>query len=63
MYFYYGKNIQYYKGEELYLANIRKFKSGVEMLEAREVVVCFDFQKKVLEEYFDELAKLIIIEA
>jgi len=44
------------------LEKIRKFKSGLEMFEEIGIVVCFEFQKKVLEEYFGGLADFIVIQ-
>jgi len=43
------------------LEKIRKFKSGLEMFEEMGFVVCFEFQQKVLEEYFEGLAEIIVI--
>ena len=47
---------------DLNMVNLRKFKSGLEMFEERGLVVCFEFQRKVLEEYFGDLANIMIIE-
>lgn len=47
---------------DLNMVNLRKFKNGLEMFEERGLVVCFEFQRQVLEKYFGELAKIIIIE-
>jgi len=46
---------------DLNMVNLRKFKSGLEMFEDRGIVVCFEFQKKVLEEYFEGLVDIIVI--
>lgn len=46
----------------LNMVNLRKFKSGIEMFEHRGVVICFEFQRKVLEEYFEDLAQIIVID-
>ena len=47
---------------DLNMVNLRKFKNGLEMFEERGIVVCFEFQRKVLEEYFGELAEVVVIE-
>ena len=44
------------------MVNLRKFKSGLEMFEDKGIVVCFEFQRKVLEEYFGELAEVVGVE-
>ena len=46
---------------DLNMVNLRKFKCGLEMFEHRGVVVCFEFQSKVLEEYFEDLAEVRIL--
>ena len=47
---------------DLNMVNLRKFKSGLEMFEERGLVVCFEFQRMVMEEYFGDLANIMIIE-
>jgi len=46
---------------EFDMEKIRKFKSGLEMFEKTGIVICFDYQRKVLEEYFGDLARIVII--
>jgi len=46
---------------EFDMEKIRKFKSGLEMFEEKGIVICFEFQRKVLEEYFGNLARIITV--
>ena len=46
---------------EFDMEKIRKFKSGLEMFEKTGIVICFDFQRKVLEEYFGNLARIVTL--
>ncbi|MBE5812861.1 MAG: hypothetical protein E7314_04320 [Clostridiales bacterium] len=46
---------------EFDMEKIRKFKSGLEMFEKTGIVICFDFQRKVLEEYFRGLARIVAL--
>lgn len=41
---------------------LKKFKSGIEYFETKGMVICFEFQKAVLEEYFGELADIVVID-
>ena len=44
------------------MERIRKFKSAIEMFEEPALVICFDFQRKVLEGYFGNLAQIEVID-
>jgi len=46
---------------EFDMERIRKFKSGLEMFEKTGIVICFDYQRKVLEEYFGSLARIVTL--
>jgi len=46
---------------EFDMEKIKKFKSGLEMFEEHGIVICFDFQRRVLEEYFGELARIVTL--
>lgn len=46
---------------EFDMEKIRRFKNGLEMFEERGIVICFDFQRRVLEEYFGELARIVTL--
>lgn len=46
---------------EFDMEKIRKFKAGLEMFEKTGIVICFDYQRKVLEEYFGDLARIVTI--
>jgi len=47
---------------EFDMEKIRKFKSGVELFEQPGKVICFEFQKKVLEEYFEGLVDIEVLD-
>ena len=46
---------------EFDMEKIRKFKSGIEMFEEPGIVICFDFQREVLEKYFGKLARIVTL--
>lgn len=46
---------------EFDMEKIRKFKAGLEMFEKAGIVICFDYQRKVLEEYFGDLVRIVTI--
>ena len=44
------------------LEELKKFKSGIEYFETKGVVICFEFQRAVLEDYFGELVDIVVID-